>query len=179
MTQPSFSGLITVEEFPMSDGAFGTFEALEMMAAAVRGELPPDYSGWDDPQILAFALSLTRTTRTFREMAQDVFNYACSLEYRAHPDEVQIVQDAARTIQLGYADCVSLSILIATLEAALGMNVRFAAQYYSDSALFTHVYAEVWIKDKWIAQDAVAKNEPMGWTQKLPDGGFEHTKEIF
>lgn len=180
VTSPSFSRPLSITERPMMPGTWGTFESLEEMARAVRGELEPDFSGYLNPEIIAFAQSLACNASTPREAAQAIFDYAAhSIEYVPHPPDKQVVQDAYATIQLGYADCVSKSILIATLEAALGFDVRFEAEYWNDSELFTHVAAEVWLDGEWLAQDAVAANKPMGYLQRLPDDGFRYTQWIF
>ncbi len=169
---------------PLADGSAGTFQTLEAMAQAVRGEIPPDFSGYLDEfniraarDICAWGSSPGHNTQ--RQIAA-LFNY-CSrkIYYLEHPINQQVCQDARRTLELGTGDCVSLSVCLATLLACLGYHSRFVAQCL-DGEDFSHVYVEVLTPNSnWLALDPVARDKPMGWRQAKPDGGFETTWLIF
>lgn len=170
------------------DGAEGTFQALDLMARAVRGECAPDFSGYDDPynrhaarQIIAHAAPRATTW----DVMAALFRWCRDrVLYVDHPWNVQQVQDARRTIERRTGDCVSKSVCLATLLASQGIVSRFVAQC-PDGEDYSHVYVEAWMGWDWIGLDPVAsgtEGRPLGevgWRQALPDGGFESTQEIF
>jgi transglutaminase-like putative cysteine protease len=166
---------------PLSDGAEGAFESLEWMARAVRGEMPPDYSGYQDEFNRRAAKKIVGSVSGWdqRSVIAALFDFvAHRIKYQPHPFNQQTVQDAKRTIQIGEGDCVSKSVLLATLLASLGYSSRFVAQ--SENCLdYSHVYVEVWLDGDWLGLDPVAADEPMGWRQRMPNGGCETTWEIF
>jgi transglutaminase-like putative cysteine protease len=177
------SNPVTITEVPLAEGADGTFQSLDAMAAAVRGEIPPDFSGYqDEANRRAVEQIVSRVAgQDARGEIDACFRFVRDhLTYRNHPLNQQRVQDCQRTLQLGSGDCVSKSVCLATLLACLGYEVRFVAQC-PDGQDYSHVYVEA--RDdqtgEWIALDPVAEDEPMGWFQRLPDGGFETTWPIF
>lgn len=165
--------LFSVEEYPLADGCAGTYQALDAMAQAVRGEIPPDYSGLNDPYIINFAQKLGSV--------RAMFDYAAHrVAYIHHPPHAQVVQDARRTIEIGSGDCVSKSVLLASLLASQGYQPYFIAQYPSDNTGFSHVYvAMIDEQGQELRLDPVASDKPMGWSQSLPMGGFELEWHIF
>lgn len=165
---PSFS----ITEWPMAEGVHGTYECADAMCDAVMGRIPPDFSGVNDPWIIALAAEITKNARTPRAEITAIWRYACAIPYKPHPIDIQIVSDARRTIERGWADCVSLTVLICTLAMARGFDCRFCLQYWSDVELYTHVTAEVFVDGHWLVCDAVAKDKPIDTLQPLPDGGF-------
>lgn len=163
----------TILSAPLAHGADGTFQTLAVMAQAVRGEIAPDNCGYQSPYIQSFAESLGSVEACFSYVAKQI-------KYVAHPVNAQVVQDACRTLQFRTGDCVSKSVLLASLLASLGYQVRFIAQYYDDVQMFSHVYVETCDKlGVWFGLDPVASDKPMKWTQSLPDGGFETAFDIF
>ena len=174
-----------VQFWQLADGADGTFQALALMAAAVRGECGPDYSGFQDEFNIRAAAEIRRAYRDVTNDPLAALFYFCRdhIAYVDHPFNTQQVQDSRRTIERRTGDCVSKSVCLATLLATQGIHSRFVAQC-PDGTDYTHVYVEVW-RDGWIGLDPVANgtdNRPfgdVGWRQALPDGGFESTQEIF
>ena len=162
----------TIANAPLAHGAQGTFQTLAVMAQAVRGEIGPDFCGYQSPYIQGFAQRLGSVDACFNYVSKQI-------QYLAHPVDAQIVQDACRTLQFRTGDCVSKSVLLATLLASLGYHVRFVAQYYSDAQMYSHVYVEALLNGDWVQLDPVASDKPMGWSQSLPDSGFETAYEIF
>lgn len=177
---PANPALVSTE--PLSPGTDGTFQTLAAMAKCVRGEISPDFCGYEKPAIVNLASTLIQDCKDSQQEIKALFNYAANqIRYEAHPIDQQIVQDACQTIRLKTGDCVSKSVLLATLLASLDYDVRFVAQYYDDKQLYSHVYVEAFDKQlmNWIPLDPVADDKPMGWTQSLPDGGFETPYDIF
>lgn len=173
---------LTTTLLNLQPGAEGTFQTLDAMAACVRGECPPDFSGWQDEWVRRSAEDIVANVPgqdAVGEIAA-LFNFVKdSITYRQHPLNQQRVQDCRRTLEIGSGDCVSKSVCLATLLAALGYESRFVAQS-PDGNEYTHVYVEVQMDGVgWLALDPVAETQPMGWTQPLPDGGFETTWRIF
>ena len=185
---------------PLADGVSGTRQSLRAMAQAVRHGLPPEYVGFKDAYNINAANQIAcDPSKGFISLYQ----YARDqIQYIDHPWHMQVVQDAKRTLQLGTGDCVSKSVLLATLLASLGVKSRFVTQATTGEG-FDHVYVEVktgqeqyaarmgqqrqyqpW-RDTWLALDPTADGRdgrPLGypgWTQRLYDGGFEMTHEIF
>ena len=175
----------------MSEGVSGTFEALSLMSAAVRGDVPPDYSGYRDPwiqhQVCEILIPRMGQRRDHSlEEAFKIYRWVRdNVEYFDHLPSEQVVQDARRTIELGTGDCVSQSVLLATLLAAASYQVQFAVQMPSIEEGYSHVYVDLIFEDQIISLDPIADGkdgrnwgEP-GWSQGLPDGGFETSYLIF
>lgn len=166
----------------LSEGVNGTFQTLAVMSQCVRGEVAPDFSGFNDDWVRRFALSLVTGCKGEPHCEfERVFNFVTrNIKYTPHPIDQQIVQDARRTIEIGSGDCVSMSVLLATLLASLGYWVQFIAQYYDDATMYSHVYVMTADENQTeIRLDPVAKDQALGWSQPLPDGGFETAYEIF
>ena len=169
----------TIEYRPMADGSAGTFQALEAMRDAVLGRIPPDYSGYrDDFNRWAAEKICAGTGHDKHAQIAALFAYVQRrIRYVPHPVNQQTVQDCKRTLEIGSGDCVSKSVCLATLLASIGHISRFVAQFDGES--YSHVYVECETPAGWLALDAVAEDEPMGWSQALPNGGFETTWSVF
>lgn len=182
-SQPRYASAahpFSVEYRPLADSSQGTYQALDAMRLAVLGALPPDFSGYSDGYNKRAADAICASVRDTHDRAQiaALFDFvAHDLAYVPHPENFQIVQDCRRTLQIRSGDCVSKSVCLATLLACRGVRSRFVAQ--NDGAEFFHVYVEALTPEGWLALDPVADSEPIGWTQPLPDRGFETTWEIF
>ena len=172
----------SIEYRPLPDGDGATFMTLDAMRDAVLGRIPPDYSGFNDPHNIRAARSICAGTSGQDETAQiaALFNWVITnITYEPHPINQQTLQDARRTLELKRGDCVSLSVLLATLLACCGLPSRFVGQWV-DGESASHVYVEVFMpRGELLALDAVAKDQPIGWRQKTLDSGFETPWEIF
>lgn len=165
----------------LSANSEGTYQTLEAMAECVRGECPPDFSGCHDEWIRQKAENIVRNVK-----GQDadgeikaLFDFVKDkITYRKHPINQQRLQDCRRTLEFRSGDCVSKSVCLATLLAALGYEPRFVAQC-PDGDEYTHVYVEVLTNSGWFPLDPVAEQHPMGWTQPLAEGGHETVQSIF
>lgn len=178
----------TRSEWSLSEGPQGTFEALSLMRAAVRGEAPPDYSGYQDAWIKKFVSDLLAGRAkpgTIEAIYVIFFFVRDQIEYFDHPNEEQVVQDARRTIELGHGDCVSQSVLLATLLAAAGIKSQFVVQMPSIEEGYSHVYVEALLNGQAISLDPIAdakQGRPLGspgWSQLIPDGGMETSIPLF
>jgi transglutaminase-like putative cysteine protease len=170
----------SIEYRALLDGDAGTFQTLDAMKDAVLGRIGPDYSGFNDPFNIRAARSICAGATGETAQIMSLFNWViANITYEPHPINQQTLQDARRTLELKKADCVSLSVLLATLALCLGLRPRFVAQWV-DGESASHVYVEVLMPDgDWLALDAVAKDQPIGWRQQTLDGGFECAWEIF
>jgi Transglutaminase-like superfamily len=179
---PAVSLSHSIEYSPLPDGDGATFITLDRMRDAVLGRIGPDYSGFNDPFNIRAARSICAGASGQDETAQIValFNWVIqNITYEPHPINQQTLQDARRTLELKRGDCVSLSVLLATLLACQGIPSRFIAQWV-DGESASHVYVEAFMpRGELLALDAVAKDQPIGWRQQLLDGGFELPWEIF
>lgn len=167
----------------LENGSEGTYQTLDAMAACVRGECPPDFSGCHDEWIRRKAEDLVRNVpgQNAEGEVRALFNFVKDkITYRKHPINQQRLQDCRRTLDAGSGDCVSKSVCLATLLAALGYEPRFVAQCPNDEDdEYTHVYVEVLMPSGWLPLDPVAERQPMGWTQPLSDTGHETIQIIF
>jgi hypothetical protein len=179
---PPVSHPHSIEFRPLIDGDAGTFQTLDAMRDAVLGLIGPDYSGFQDPFNIEAARQIvtSASSQDDRATIAALFNWViANITYEPHPINQQTLQDARRTLELKRGDCVSLSVLLATLLASLFYEPRFVAQWV-DGQSASHVYVETLLDDgQWLALDAVAKDQPIGWRQQTLDGGFEVAWEIF
>lgn len=163
--------------FTLSTGRKGVFQTLDAMASCVRGEVAPDHAGYQSPVIAAKASEI-ESLMFGQFYPESVFNFTQTcIRYLDHPFDLQIVQDALVTLGQGTGDCVSMSVLVATLLASRDYPVWFVCQDVTGEE-YSHVYCETVVRGKVTALDPVG-SEPMGWRQPLQPGGFETTWPIF
>lgn len=178
-TAPAVSHSIEYRSLPDGDGA--TFVTLDAMKDAVLGRIGPDYSGYRDGFVCGAAANICAKSPGLSARAQiaALFNFVThQIKYEPHPLNQQTLQDARRTIEIGSGDCVSKSVLLATLLACLGHQPYFIAQWVSGDEA-SHVYVALSLDGEELRLDPVASDKPMGWSQPTLDGGFELPWEIF
>lgn len=173
---------ITTRYEPLREGAEGTFQTLDAMAQAVRGEISPDFSGYQDPQNAQAAEAISRgsvsASAALLRFVRD------SILYVDHPFNLQVVKDCRRTLESASGDCVSKSVCLSTLLAACGIDSRFVAQAM-DGKNYDHVYVQALLDGQWVSLDPTADGRDgrplgdMGWSQQLPEGGRETPYTIF
>jgi transglutaminase-like putative cysteine protease len=179
---------LSIEYEALPNGTDGTNRTLDVMREAVLGYLAPDYSGYQSPDIQQAALQISELGAGHMPYGAvtALFDF-CRDEilYIDHPWNLQIVQDAKRTLQLRRGDCVSKSVCLATLLACLGYISRFVAQC-PDGVGFDHVYVELDTgQSQWLSLDPTGDGRDgrplasIGWFRRLPDVGCETTKAIF
>lgn len=183
-----YSAATTTTYKPLAEGTPGTLQTLGAMRQAVLIGLPPEWVSYRDGSNKYAALGITSGQVDPIE-ALYIF-VRDRIAYIDHPWNMQVVQDAKRTLQKQTGDCVSKSVLLATLLAAIGIKSRFVAQASTWEG-FDHVYVEALRGQEgemgagWVALDPTADGKDgrpfsvIGWTQHLADGGFEMTYTIF
>jgi|SRR5215470_4255185 len=172
---------------PLAEGTPGTFQTLGAMRDAVTIGLPPEYISYKDNSILGAALGICAGGG--KACGEVLYIFARDyVSYIDHPWNCQVVQDATRTLEKRTGDCVSKSVLLATLLASLGITSRFVAQASTPEGGFDHVYVESQLSEgsgAWTALDPTADGiagrpkGKVGWSQTLADGGFEMSYSIF
>lgn len=175
----------SVQIEPLQEGSQGTFQTLGAMSRAVRGQIAPDFSGHSDAYNQQAAMLIVGGPWKSKA-PQALFNFTRDqIIYANHPWNMQVIQDCRRTLQAGSGDCVSKSVCLSTLLACWGIVSRFVAQC-PDGEGFNHVYIEYENLDgQWVALDPTGDGKDarpwfdVGDFQRLPDGGFETTYEIF
>lgn len=148
---------VTTTTEPLADGQRGTERTLQVMAAAVRGELPPDHAGYLDERIRRAALSICSTVpaHDFRGELLALHRFVRDqIRYRLDPVNAERVQDPLTTLELASGDCDDKVVLLASLLAALGHLPRFVVQF--NGVEFDHVYCEAALNGAWIALDPTA-----------------------
>jgi hypothetical protein len=177
---PAVSHSHSIEYRALADGNGGTFQTLGAMRDAVLGRIPPDFSGYKDSFVCRAAHQICQSNGcSSRGQIAALFDFVThQIRYEAHPIDQQTLQDARRTIEIGSGDCVSKSVLLATLLACFGHRPYFIAQW-TDGESASHVYVGLNFNGEELRLDPVAEDEPMGWSQDLLDGGFEYKQEIF
>jgi Transglutaminase-like superfamily len=176
----------TVSFRPLSAGVEGTAETLAMMAAAVRGEIEPDYSGFQDEAIRSCAISIIAATKghdAIGEIHALFYFVRDRIKYVRDPIDLERVQDAARTLQLKTGDCDDKCVLLASLLASIGYLPRFTVQS-QDGHDFDHVYVEVFDDQagEWIPLDPTADclaGTPCGFPGWRHPALVEWTYQIF
>jgi len=172
---------IRAERLP--DGPQGTERTLSVMAAAVRGEIPPDHAGYLDERIRRVALSLCASVPGHlyeRELAVLLAYVRDEIAYRLDPACVERVQDPLTTLELASGDCDDKCVLLAALLAAIGHVPRFVAQY--NGTEFDHVYCEAQVNGRWVALDPTADGRggvPLGSVDWRNPTTAEWTFRIF
>lgn len=147
---------VTREQLP--DGIAGTRRTLDRMAAAVQGEIGPEYRGYLHETIRAKALDLVGGVppRDWRGEIGRLFEFVRDrITYRQDPVDAERVQDPVATLEIGSGDCDDLVVLLAALLGSLGYWSRFVAQT-RDGLQFDHVYLETETPRGWLALDPTA-----------------------
>jgi len=172
----------TLHTEPLLAGVGGTFQTLDAMARAVRGEISPDFSGYQDSYNAAAAGAIVGGSM---DAPVALLRYVRDqISYIDHPFNMQVVQDCRRTLEIGSGDCVSKSVCLSTLLAACGIFSRFVAQA-TDGENYDHVYVQARLGGQWVSFDPTAdgvNGRPLGdagWSQRLPEGGIETPYSIF
>jgi len=86
------------------------------------------------------------------------------IRYTKDTFQVEVLHSAKRLLELRAGDCDDMTILLGAMLEAIGHPVRLVLSGPNPlrQDLFTHIYLEVFHKDRWIPLDATMPN-PMGW----------------
>jgi hypothetical protein len=174
--------LITYERLP--DGIPGTIRTLAAMAAAVRGDVGPDYCGYRAEVVRRAAIRICMGIWGHDSQGElgALFEFVRDqVRYRADPWDTERVQDPCQTLLLASGDCDDKCVLLAALVASLGYLPRFVVQS-QDRQFFDHVYLEVERSGQWVALDPTADGQSglelasVGWRNPT---GCEWIHQIF
>jgi transglutaminase-like putative cysteine protease len=147
---------VTLEGLP--EGFAGTLRTLEAMRSFVLSA--PRDAGLRD-----FALYITRDVRghDFAAEQDRLFYFARDfVSYRRDPVDLELVQDARRTLERRAGDCDDKVVLLASLLACLGHRSRFIIVSYS-LPHFHHVYLQTLRSGQWIDLDPTNERAEPGW----------------
>lgn len=153
-------------------GIEGTRRTLNAMAAFVRRD--SQYNFWRGWRVKMALLILARQLVRSLPSQDSTGEIATLFEFvrdriRWVPDpvDVELVQDATRTLLFRQGDCDDLVVLLATLLALIGVRSRFVAVglITPRGLLFVHVYLEAYDPRtrSWIALDPTNKQAQAGW----------------
>lgn len=120
---------------------------------AVMGEIVREYKKEID--LIQFARNVIAPVPPKHYAAEATALYEFvrdTIRYTQDVDGVEVVQTPENTIMLGHGDCDDMSVLLATLLAAVGKRTRFVAAGF-DGGPIEHVWVEVLIGDRWFAMD--------------------------
>lgn len=161
---------VTIEALPAGDA--GTWRTLGYMAQAVRGELAPDFNGYQSEAVRGWAIrAVAGAPSGFEGEVAALFRAVRDgIRYRRDPVNTERVQDALITLQEIAGDCDDKVTLLATALAALGWVSRFVIQRQT-AGDFDHVYLEALNErtGEWVALDPTGDGQsgrplvPVGW----------------
>lgn len=128
-----------------ASGDEGTRQTLETMKIAAR-------EGMKDPAVLPIARRLVLDVPE-----KDKWNEALQL-FRYVKDEIRYVNDPLdleavvfprQTMEFQSGDCDDKSVLFAALAETLGIPARFVAVKLPGKPIYTHVYPELYLNERW------------------------------
>ena len=110
--------------------------------------------------------------RTYRVPAKDRFGEICSLfdwvrrniRYTRDIFRVELLHTPRRMIELKAGDCDDMTILLGSMLLSTGHPIRLVLVGFRPNRphLYSHIYLEVLIQDRWLALDATMPR-PIGW----------------
>jgi transglutaminase-like putative cysteine protease len=152
-----YAATYTLEGLP--PGWEGTRRTLEAMADFVR-RAP------NDPGLRDFALYLVRDIRghDFGAEIDRLFYFVRdSITYRKDPVDLELVQDARRTLERMAGDCDDKVTLLGSLLGCLGHRSRGVIVSYSPPT-FHHVYLQALRSGAWLDLDPTNEQARPGWS---------------
>jgi hypothetical protein len=144
-------------------GPKGTEATLRVMEALVR-------EGSRDPGVVLHAQQAVRNTPEYGKWAEVeaiLADARRSMRYTADPAGMETIKSPIYTLQeirrYGRAvmDCDDVSVWVAALLRAVGLNTRFKV-IKDDPFEFTHVYLEVEVDGEWAPVDPIARKMTVG-----------------
>jgi len=164
-------GVDQISSFDLAEGATGTAQTLDHMAALVRRDAT-------NLQIRGKALEIIAgcACHDFTCEIQALYNFVKNeIVYRRDPFHAEWVQDAPRTLFVfGTGDCDCKVVCLATLLASVGHKCRFKVIGLKPHS-YKHVYLQVKTSDGWISLDPTPEAAHPGWEGR----GHTAVYEIF
>ena len=154
---------------PIPRGERGTLQSLRLMAHFCRRDAQSE-----ELRQIAQCIIGDVAGHDFQGEIRALFYFVRDqIKYRKDPIEVERVQDALRTIQIGSGDCDDKIVLLVSLLAVCGHRGRFAVSG-PRAGKWTHVYCEVATRNGWLPLDPTPEGAAAGWEQDAPvKGVFE------
>jgi transglutaminase-like putative cysteine protease len=83
--------------------------------------------------------------------------------------DVELVQDARRTMETGSGDCDDKVVLLCSLLCVAGFLTRFICGGQTRD-IMDHVWCEVYLEqtDEWLPLDPTNERAAPGWSQAFP-----------
>ena len=162
MTCHCHSGLggVSVALYTIPDGAAGTRETLKHMRELIRASKL-------NPRLRHLTQAIIRHCRPKNWLQEigAIFDFVRQhVRYGLDTNGLEVIQDAERTLTLGYGDCDDLVIATATLLELAGHPCFLVAMAFEDCENFQHVC--LWVSGagelEVIALDP-SEARPMGW----------------
>ena len=142
------------------DGAAGTRETLKHMRQLVQ-QGKTNLANRD----LANRITAQVPQKHWHAELCAIFNFVRSkIRYALDTNDIETIQSAATTLNLGYGDCDDFAVLLATLCECAGHAACFVAVGFGPSIEYTHVLtiASGAGELPWLAMDAT-EARPCGW----------------
>jgi transglutaminase-like putative cysteine protease len=159
------SNSLTRYRAQIPDGAAGTRATLKQMRELVR-------RGKDTQELRHLANSICMAAQVpakdWRGELAAIFDYVqTNIRYSQDPSDIETIQGARETLQLGYGDCDDFSVLIATLAECLGHPCCLVALGFQQPGTYEHVMTMCSGagEDCWVGMDAT-EARPLGWFPK-------------
>jgi len=128
-----------------ASGDEGTKQTLEVMRHAVR-------EGVKDPAIIPIARKLVEDLPEKDKWSEAVrlFDYVKDhIRYVNDPLDLETVVFPRTVMEVKSGDCDDKSVLFGALAIALGIPARFVAVKLPGKKIYTHVYPELYVNNKW------------------------------
>ncbi|MGH9780183.1 MAG: transglutaminase domain-containing protein [Candidatus Acidiferrales bacterium] len=93
-----------------------------------------------------------------------------NIKFQRDPEQFELVQTPAKTIEYAAGDCDDKSTLLAALLASLGHPVQFIAVGFNGEPM-SHVLVRTKIGDLWTPAETILPGVPVGW---WPSGVTSH-----
>ncbi len=149
------------ESWPLREGDAGTEQTVELIRRAVR-------ESQSDPMVRAAAGTILRGVAANDDLAEARILYEWvrhNIRFTKDPVDFETISSARWTLTHGFGDCDDINaVLLPALLMITGHPVRLVTISNQPKApeAFTHVYAEVEIKGRWIPIDAARRNARFG-----------------
>lgn len=150
----------------ISDGEHGIEQTLQRMASITR-----DAVRTQEILILSRRIVSNAPIEDKYKEAQAIFDWVVTnIRYVRDPIIAEFIMHPLRLMEIGSGDCDDLSILIASLAEAIGIQSRFVAIRTTKDSItgqpgpYTHVYVELLLNGGWVALDRANAHPQMGKT---------------
>jgi hypothetical protein len=143
-------------------GALGTQKTVEHVQSLIRTGAKDFYVRQKSIDIL---LEKHVTPKDYLGEIKALFEWVQQhIRYTKDTFQVEVLHSARRMLELRAGDCDDMAILLGAMLEAIGHPVRLVIIGPDPlrQDLFTHIYLEVFHKDRWIALDATMPYQ-MGW----------------